>query len=101
MKTLTIKFKSNGIIIKKVAVIKDDLTELSKSKKNEADTIEEFSEDHFWSLCFGIENSVIYEVEFVIDEYCRTLKPIKAITWINGVNCYIDDVQPVESLKIK
>lgn len=101
MKTLTIKFKSKGEIIKKVAVITDDLTELSTIKKNEADTIEEFPEDDFWSLCFGIEDSVGYEVEFAIEDYCRTLKPIKAITWINNDNGYIDDVQPVESLTIK
>lgn len=101
MKILTIKFKSNGEIIKKVAVIKDDLTELSTSKKNEADTIEEFPEDNFWSLCFGTDDRVGYEVEFTIDDYCRTLKPIKAITWINNDNGYIDDVQPVESLTIK
>lgn len=101
MKTLTIKFKSKGEIIKKVAVIKDDLTELSTSKKNEADTIEEFSEDDIWSLCFGIDDNVGYEVEFAIEDYCRTLIPIKAITWINTDNGYIDDVQPVESLTIK
>lgn len=101
MTTLTIKFKSNGEIIKKVAVIKDDLTELSTSKKNEADTIEEFPEDDFWSLCFGVEDSVGYDVEFAIEDYCRTLKPIKAITWVNGDNCYIDDVQPIDSLIIK
>lgn len=101
MKTLTLKFKSNDEIIKKVAVINDDLTELSTSKKNEADTIEEFPEENFWSLCFGIEDSVLYEVEFVIEDYCRTLKPIKAITWINSDNGYIDDIQAVESLTIK
>ena len=101
MKTLTIKFKTNGDIIKKVAVIKDDLTELSTSKKNEADTIEEYPEDNFWSLCFGIDDRVGYEVEFAIEDYSRTLKPIKAITWINSESCYIDDVQPVESLTIK
>lgn len=101
MKTLTIKFKSNGETIKKVAVIKDDLTELSTSKKNEADTIEHYPDDNFWSLCFGIEDNVGYEIEFKIEDYQRTLKPIKAITWCNYGSGYIDDVQAVESLTIK
>ena len=100
MKTLIIKFKSKGATIKKVAVINDSLTELSTSKKNEADTIEEFSENNFWSICFGIEDSVGYEIEFAIENYLRTLKPIKAITWSNDGD-YIDDVQLIESLTIR
>ena len=98
MKTVTITFKSNGETIKKVAVIKDDLSDLSGSKKNQADTIEEYVEDGFWALCFGIEDSVVYEIEFAIEDYCRTLTPIKAITWVDDV---IDDVQPIDSLTIK
>ena len=98
MKTVTITFKSNGETVKKVAVIKDDLSELSSSKKNEADTIEQYIDDGWWSICFGIEDSVGYEIEFKIEDYRRTLTPIKAITWVNDV---IDDVQPIDSLTIK
>ena len=101
MKTLTIKFQSNGATIKKVAVIKDDLSELSNSKKNEADTIEQYPDDGFWSICFGVEDDVMYEIEFAIEDYCRTLKPIKAITWLNDDSSCIDDVQPIDSLIIK
>ena len=98
MKTLTITFKSNCETVKKVAVIKDDLSALSSSKKNEADTMEQYPDDGFWSIFFGCEDSVGYEIEFAIEDYCRTLTPIKAITWVDDV---IDDVQPIESLTIK
>lgn len=98
MKTVIITFKSNGDTVKKVAVIKDDLSDLSGSKKNQADTIEEYAEGGFWALYFGCEDSVGYEVEFAVEDYCRTLTPIKAITWVDDV---IDDVQPIESLIIK
>lgn len=98
MKTVTITFKSNGDTVKKVAVIKDDLSDLSGSKKNQADTIEEYAEDGFWALYFGLEDSVEYEIQFAIEDYCRTLTPIKAITWVDDV---IDDVQPIDSLTIK
>ena len=98
MKTVTITFKSNGETIKKVAVIKDDLSDLSDSKKNQADTMEEYVEGGFWALYFGCEDNVGYEIQFAVEDYCRTLKPIKAITWVDDV---IDDVQPIESLTIK
>ena len=46
MKTIICKFKSDGTVIRKTAVINDTLDALSKSKRNEAtDIIEPASRD--------------------------------------------------------
>lgn len=100
MITLKLNFLSNGVDIKRVAIISDDFSSLSESKKNQAVDIVDYSEDGFWSLCFEDDSESLryYEVEF---EYNRhdgfTLIPIKAITWLNDV---IVDEQRV-FLKIK
>lgn len=47
------QFLSNGQTIKKTAILKETLNELSNSKKNEAfDTSMECYEDGYWSLFF-------------------------------------------------
>ena len=60
MKTIRIKFKSNGETIKKTAIFSDDLSELSKSKKNQADDIIiDYWPDGFCSgivACTGFRN---------------------------------------------
>lgn len=92
------QFLSNGQTIKKTAILKEALNELSNSKKNEAfDTSMECYEDGYWSLFFEghpDHPGVIYEVElkFDIENKQKTLEPIKAITWEDDV---ISDVQSV------
>ena len=92
------QFLSNGDTIKRTAIVKDTLNELSTSNKNEAfDTSMECYEDGYWSLFFeGYPDhpGVIYEVElkFDIENRQKTLEPIKAITWEDDV---ISDVQSV------
>ncbi len=101
MKTIVCKFKSCGKNIRKIAILNDTLTSLSKSKKNEADEICEYPEDNFWSLSFstfnedGEANKISYEVEFEYEGFCKTLIPRKAITWNNEENGCIEDVQEV------
>ena len=92
------QFLSNGDTIKRTAIVKDTLNELSTSNKNEAfDTSMGCYEDGYWSLFFeGYPDhpGVIYEVElkFDIENRQKTLEPIKAITWEDDV---ISDVQSV------
>lgn len=92
------QFLSNGDTIKRTAIVKDTLNELSTSNKNETfDTSMECYEDGYWSLFFEghpDHPGVIYEVElkFDIENRQKTLEPIKAITWEDDV---ISDVQSV------
>lgn len=95
METIKVKFKSNGREIRKTAILTDDLSNLSKSKKNQARDIIEYPEDGFWSIVFDESETLQYEVEFAIADYQKTLKPIKAITWGDDV---IEDVQKAEIL---
>ena len=93
MKTIICNFKSNGEKVKKTAVINDNLSELSKSKKNEAtDIIDDFmTEDNVWIIFFE-EN-----VQFKVDkEGNKTLTPVKGITWEGGDDAVITDVQKVK-----
>lgn len=92
MRTIKLQFESNGETIRRTAILTDDLSDLSKSKKNQATDITEYPEDSFWSVLFSESESLEYEVEFAYEDYCKTLEPIKAITWVDGV---IDDVQEV------
>lgn len=87
MKTLTINFKSNGNEIKRVAIISDNHTELSNSKKNQAgDIITDSTDDGYWSIIFIESETLQYEIEFVYDEEKGyTLLPMKAITWENDI----------------
>jgi len=72
MKTVKCTFKSNGSKITKTAILNDDFTKLSKSKKNQAIEI--------------IEDLIEYDKG-------RTLEPVKAITWEGGTDGVITDVQ--------
>lgn len=84
MKTICIKFKSEGKTIKKTAVLTDDLSELSKSSKNQAYDIDlGLSELGTWSLLFEADNGGMYEVAFAyytVNEQ-QTLTPEIVITW--------------------
>lgn len=75
---------SNGEKITKTAVISDDLSSLSKSKKNEAtDIIDDFmTEDKTWIIFFEVSDYLGYEVQLKVDgNGNKTLKGRKAITW--------------------
>lgn len=93
MTTIKLEFESNGETVRKTAILTDDLSDLSKSKRNQATDITEYPEDRFWSIIFDESEELQYEVEFEYEDYRKTLNPIKAITWLNGV---IDDSQYVE-----
>jgi hypothetical protein len=98
MKTIICNFKSNGENVKVTAVINDALTELSKSKKNQAtNIIDDFIlEDEEWGIFFEVSDNIGYEVQFKTNDGQKTLKPVKAITWEGGADAVITDVQKVK-----
>jgi len=86
MKTIICKFKSEGLAVKKTAILTDSLDELSKSKKNEATDMMEagtYNDLKEWSIYFGVSESLGYEVLFKYDRenHTKTLVPIRAVTW--------------------
>ena len=87
MITLRLSFKSEGDEIRKTAIVTDDLTDLSASKKNQAvDVITNSYEFGYWSLIFeDVDTKYEIEFEFDINEFVPTTKPRKAITWRNDV----------------
>ena len=98
MKSIKFTFKSNGEDVTVTAIINDELSELSKSKRNQAtDIIDDFiKEDEVWCLFFEISPSLGYEIQFKVDKNgTKTLKPVKAITWEGGDDAVITDVQNV------
>ena len=87
MITLRLSFQSEGKEIRKTAIVTDDLTDLSTSKKNQAvDVITNSYEFGYWSLIFE-DGDTQYEIEFEFDmnKLVPTTKPRKAITWRNDV----------------
>ncbi len=65
MKTIHINFKVDGENVKRTAILKDDLSELSRNKRNQCDEItDDCSQDGFWSLVFCENFTTQYEVEF-------------------------------------
>lgn len=103
MKQVKCNFKSNGEDVTVTAIINDGLSELSKSKKNQAtDIIDDFiKDDEIWCLFFEITPSLGYEIQFKVKDYeNKTLSPVKAITWEGGEDAVITDVQKV-TVKIK
>ncbi len=98
MRTIICNFKSNGENVKVTAVINDALTELSKSKKNQAtNIIDDFIlEDEEWGIFFEVSDNIGYEVQFKTNDGQKTLKPVKAITWEGGADAVITDVQKVK-----
>lgn len=87
MITLRLSFQSEGKEIRKTAIVTDDLTDLSSSKKNQAvDVITNSYEFGYWSLIFeDVDTKYEIEFEFDINEFVPTTKPRKAITWRNDV----------------
>lgn len=98
MKTVKCTFKSNGEDITVTAVVDNELSELSKSRKNQAtDIIDDFiQEEEVWCLFFEMSPSLGYEIQFKVDKNeTKTLIPVKAITWEGGEDAVITDVQKV------
>ena len=101
MKQITCNFKSNGENITVTGIVSDDLSELSKSKKNQAtDIIDDYmEEDSIWLLFFEMSENLGYEIQFKVDKEDgtprKTLKPVKAITWEGGADAIITDAQKV------
>ena len=87
MITLRLSFQSEGKEIRKTAIVTDDLTDLSSSKKNQAvDVITNSYDFGYWSLIFeDVDTKYEIEFEFDINELVPTTKPRKAITWRNDV----------------
>lgn len=105
MKTVKCTFKSNGENITVTAIINNELSELSKSRKNQAtDIIDDFiQEEEVWCLFFEMSPSLGYEIQFKVekDSLQKTLKPVKAVTWEGSDDdSVITDVQKV-SVNIK
>ena len=103
MKTVKCIFKSNGEDITVTAIINNELSELSKSKKNQATDIinDLIQEENVWCLFFEISPSLGYEIQFKVDKnLSKTLMPVKAITWEGDDGGVITDVQKV-TVKIK
>lgn len=94
MRTIKCTFKSNGEIVKVTAIVSDDLTTLSKSKKNQAYDIigEEWNDGKTWCLYFEGENAD-YELHFKMNNHIRTLEPDRAVTWIGRDLSVIGDSQ--------
>lgn len=93
MRTIHVTFKVDGKTIKRTAILSNDLSELSKSKKNQCgDIIEDTYNDGYWSLIFFESETKQYEVEleFDIEEWQKTIKPVKCIVWENDV--IVDEV---------
>lgn len=94
MKTLRCTFLSNGEKIKLTAIVSDDLTKLSTSKKNEATDIvdEDWNDGETWGLYFQTEKAA-YELHFQMKDNVRTLTPDRAVTWVGEDFGVVDDVQ--------
>ena len=87
MVALRLSFQSEGKEIRKTAIVTDDLTDLSASKKNQAvDIITNSYEFGYWSIIFE-DGDTQYEIEFEFDinELVPTTNPRKAITWRDNV----------------
>ena len=96
MTTIRCRFTSNGMAVKKTAILTDTLDELSNSQRNEAfDIFSECWAEGYWSVFFEGEPGTQYEIEFKFDTKNRqkTLEPIKAITWEDDI---ITDVQKAQ-----
>lgn len=98
MKTIKCSFLSNGEQVTVTAIINNELSELSSSKKNQAtDIIDDFiMEEEVWCLFFEISDILSYEVQFKAKPEGKTLTPVKAITWEGGEDAVITDVQKVK-----
>lgn len=100
MKKIVCNFISNGEKVAITAIISDDLSTISKDKRNQATDILETDmyEHEAWGLFFEINDHTGYEIQFKVekDSLQKTLKPVKAVTWEGGADAIITDVQKVK-----
>ena len=97
---VTLWFNSEGERIKRVALLKNDMTGLSKSKLNQASDYDTSTWiDGYWFLVFDYNDVSQFEVDFYynFERHRPMLQPIKAITWRHDV---IVDVQAVTEYKV-
>ena len=94
MRTIKCTFKSNGEVVKVTAIVSDDLTTLSKSKKNQATDIvdEEWNDGETWGIVFAGDKAD-YELHFKMKDHVRTLEPDRAVTWVGEDRSIVDDSQ--------
>jgi len=94
MRTIKCTFKSNGEVVKVTAIVSDDLTTLSKSKKNQATDIvdEEWNDGKTWGIVFAGDEAD-YELHFKMKGHVRTLEPDRAVTWVGEDRSIVDDSQ--------
>lgn len=94
MRTIKCTFKSNGEVVKVTAIVSDDLTTLSKSKKNQATDIldEEWNDGETWGIVFA-RDKANYELHFKMKDHVRTLEPDRAVTWVGEDSSIVDDSQ--------
>ena len=88
MRTIHATFKVDGETVKRTAILSDDLSELSQSKKNQCDDIiDDTVDDGYWSLIFYESDTKQYEVELEYDkdEWQKTFNPVKCIVWEDDV----------------
>lgn len=88
MRTLRISFVVDGKNVLRTAILTNDLSELSKSKKNQCDYILDDSVlEGFWCLVFNESDTLQYEVEFKYDTdaYLKSIEPVKCIVWESDV----------------
>lgn len=94
MRNIKCTFKSNGEVVKVTAIVSDDLTTLSKSKKSQATDIvdEEWNDGETWGIVFAGDKAD-YELHFKMKDHVRTLKPDRAVTWVGEDRSVVDDSQ--------
>ncbi len=99
MKQLKIKFTVDGTEYRRTAILSDDLTQLSKSKRNQCEDIVNGVADelHIWSLYFDngtIECDFHAHIDDDGNEVC-TLNPYEVLFWNNeGGGCITNDFTP-------
>ena len=76
------------------AIVSDDLTKLSKSKRNQATDIvdEEWNDGKTWCIVFAGDKAD-YELHFKMKDHVRTLEPVRAVTWVGKDRSVVDDSQ--------
>ena len=89
MVTINVQFEGESGMVKKKAMLTDDLKGLSTSKANQCtDIIDDFRfSDGFWSLLFEGDNGLYYELKLAYDtdNNCKTFEPLEVLIWSDGV----------------
>lgn len=93
MKTIKCEFLSEGDRVKRTAILSDDLSTLSKSKKNQALDTMDLDGGEKWVIIFDGTDYTTLEVEFELVNGQRTLNAIDAKTWNDkGIDIDVEKV---------